>query len=291
MRRLLLHVAMHVAGHFFHVLEIVVGQVVDLGPQQVDDPLARLVPDAFARTLAVLALPADFLAFVGVEPFSSAAGVMLTASLKSLWISMRSSASMVSAMIVSSSRRRTREGRAVAAGLAGRSARSFAAPQTEMGPGIAAEPHCAEREITGLRFRPKLHPEGKASAFHDPCALAQASRRSRSAARSPELFPEASAPAQSCDLRFAFTPALPALPGSVKRQSEDFCFPHHSAPTVPILASASIPLHSEERMRVPSLGPVLDPLLSLSLASQFQPESPPTVRSRPFLGSSSFALP
>ncbi len=74
-----------------------------------------------------------------------------------------------------------------------------------MGPGIAAEPHCAEREITGLRFLLTLHPEGKASALHDPCALAQASRRSRSAARSPGLFPAASAPFQPFGLCVAFT--------------------------------------------------------------------------------------
>ncbi len=74
-----------------------------------------------------------------------------------------------------------------------------------MGPGIAAEPHCAEREIAGVRFLPTLHPEGKASAVHDPCALAQASRRSRSAARSPGLFPAAFALVRPCGLSVAST--------------------------------------------------------------------------------------
>ena len=46
----------------------------------------------------------------------------------------------------------------------------------------------------------RLHPEGRALALHDPCAPAQASRRSRSAARSPGLFPRISAPGRPCGL-------------------------------------------------------------------------------------------
>lgn len=122
-----------------------------------------------------------------------------------------------------------------------------------MGPGITAEPHCAEREITGLRFLPTLHPEGKASAFHDPCALAQASRRSRSAARSPGLFPAASAPFRPCGLSLASTRLCRRFPDQrapVRRPLR----PHRSAPTVLVLASASNKLHSEECCFLPSLG-------------------------------------
>ena len=142
-------------------------------------------------------------------------------------------------------------------------------PQTEMGPGIAAEPHCAEREITGLRFLLTLHPEGKASALHDPCALAQASRRSRSAARSPGLFPKASAPFRPCGLSIASTRLCRRFPDQrapVRRP----LLPHRSAPTVLVLASASNSLRSEERLGFQASVPVLDLLLSLSLASQFQ---------------------
>lgn len=138
-----------------------------------------------------------------------------------------------------------------------------------MGPGITAEPHCAEREITGLRFLPTLHPEGKASAFHDPCALAQASRRSRSADRSPGLFPAASAPFRPCGLSLASTRLCRRFPDQ-QRRSEDPC-----SLTVRLRRSWSSPplrisFTPKSAASFQASVPVLDLLLSLSLASQFQ---------------------
>lgn len=147
-----------------------------------------------------------------------------------------------------------------------------------MGPGIAAEPHCAEREIAGLRFLPTLHPEGKASAVHDPCALAQASRRSRSAARSPGLFPAASALVRPR----AFPSRPPGSAGAFRidrHWSEDHCFPHRSAPTVLVLASASNLLRSEERCNLPSLGLGPGPA---SLAFPGKPVPAQVATNRPF---------
>ena len=91
---------------------------------------------------------------------------------------------------------------------------------TEMGPGIAAEPHCAELEFAGLRFVPRLRPEGEAPAIRDPCSPAQASRRSRSAAQSPGLLPRISAPKRTLRPTRRLHPALPSPPGSSLR-SED----------------------------------------------------------------------
>lgn len=127
-----------------------------------------------------------------------------------------------------------------------------------MGPGIAAEPHCAELEIAGLRFVPILHPEGKASAFHDPCALAQASRRSRSAAWSPRLFPVASASFRPCG-RSSLSPRLCRRFPDPKAPVRRPLLVHRFAPAVLVLACASNSLRSEEGCNLPSFGSVLNP--------------------------------
>ena len=61
MRRLLLQMAMDVAGHFFHVRKIVGGQIVDLGPKQVDDALEVVLAlargGAFGGDVAVMEAP------------------------------------------------------------------------------------------------------------------------------------------------------------------------------------------------------------------------------------------
>ena len=95
--------------------------------------------------------------------------------------------------------------------------------QTEMGPGIAAEPHCAEREIAGLRFVPKSPSRRK--KLQRSTILAHSLRRRVGLDRLPGLPGSSS----RLPLRSGLT-AFPSLPpGSAgasrinERQSEDPC--------------------------------------------------------------------
>ena len=152
----------------------------------------------------------------------------------------------------------------------------------EMGPGIAAEPHCAELGFAGLRFVPRLRPEGKASAIRDPCSPAQASRRFRWAARFPGLLPRISAP----DRLAAHPRPLPALPsppgspGSGPRTLTRSPFRFGgSGPRLRLISTASL----RKRLLQASVQSVT------CFSSRFwQASSDPIghhiVRSRPFLG-------
>jgi hypothetical protein len=126
-----------------------------------------------------------------------------------------------------------------------------------MGPGIAAEPHCAEPGICRSSFRSGLPPEGRSPAICDPRSPAQASRRSRSAARSPGLLPRISAPVHLA-APLCLHPALPKLPGSASAGPKTLApSPFRSCGPGPFLRFISA--HSLAEASSSSLGPVLDP--------------------------------